>query len=155
MWDTMSNHAVTRINRLHLRLPVVIAPEATIGMAARVMRVNGVSALVVGHASEPVALVTERDLAAAMADARPVDDQVATVASAAPLTVSPDDTVIDAVNLMLREHVRHLIVTRDQRLVAVVSMRDLLAALVAPDEPAFISVHVNRVVIDPPELWLG
>jgi hypothetical protein len=46
-------------------------------------------------------------------------------------------------------------VTRDQRLVAVVSMRDLLAALVAPDEPAFISVHVNRVVIDPPELWLG
>jgi CBS domain-containing protein len=155
MTDTMSNHAVTRIDRLHLRVPVVIAPEATLGMAARVMRVNDVSALVVGHASEPVALVTERDLAAAMADERPLDDQVATVASAAPLTVSPDDMIIDAVNLMLREHVRHLIVTRNHRLVGVVSMRDLLAALVAPDPPGFISIHLGRIVVDPPELWLG
>jgi CBS domain-containing protein len=155
MTDTMSNHAMTRIDRLHLRVPVVIAPEATLGMAARVMRVNDVSALVVGHASDPVALVTERDLATAMADERPLDDQVATVASAAPLTVSPDDMIIDAVNLMLREHVRHLIVTRDHRLVGVVSMRDLLAALVAPDPPAFISIHLGRIVVDPPELWLG
>jgi CBS domain-containing protein len=155
MTDTMSNHEVTRIDRLHLRVPVVIAPEATLAMAARVMRVNGVSAVVVGHASEPIALVTERDLTAAMADARPLDDPIATVASVAPLTVSLDDTVIDAVNLMLCEHVRHLIVTRDHRLIGVVSMRDLLAALVTPDPPAFISVHVGRIVVDPPELWLG
>ncbi len=151
----MANHALTRIGRLRLRVPVVIAPEATLGMAARIMRVNGVSALGVGHASEPVALVTERDLAAAMADARPLDDPVATVASAAPLTVSPDDMIIDAVDLMLREHVRHLIVTRDHRLVGVVSMRDLLAALVAPDPAAFISVSLGRTVLEPPELWLG
>ncbi len=151
----MSNHAVTRIDRLRLRVPIVIAPEATLGTAARVMRINGVSALVVGHASEPVALVTERDLTAAMADARPLDDPVATVASAAPLTVSADDMVIDAVNLMLSEHVRHLIVTRDRRLVGVVSIRDLLAVLVAPDPPAFVSVHVGPIVLDPSEIWLG
>jgi CBS domain-containing protein len=155
MTDTMSNHAVTRIDRLRLRVPIVIAPEATLGTAARVMRINGVSALVVGHASEPVALVTERDLTAAMADARPLDDPVATVASAAPLTVSADDTIIDAVNLMLSEHVRHLIVTRDHRLVGVVSMRDLLAAIVAPEPPAFISVHVRPIVLNQSELWLG
>jgi CBS domain-containing protein len=119
------------------------------------MRINGVSALVVGHASEPVALVTERDLAVAMADERPLSDQVATVASAAPLTVSPDDTVIDAVNLMLRGDVRHLVVARDRRLVGVVSIRDLLAALVAPDPLDFISVHVDRIVVDPPDLWIG
>jgi CBS domain-containing protein len=151
----MSNHQMTRIDRLRLRLPVVIAPEASLAMAARVMRLNGVSALVVGHASEPVALVTERDLAAAVADERPLSDQVATVASAAPLTVSPDDTVIDAVNLMLREDVRHLVVARDRRLVGVVSIRDLLAALVAPDPLEFNSVHVDRIVIDPPDLWIG
>jgi CBS domain-containing protein len=124
-------------------------------MAARVMRINGVSALVVGHTSDPVALVTERDLAVAMADECPLSDQVATVASAAPLSVSPDDAVIDAVNLMLREDMRHLIVARDHRLVGVVSMRDLLAALVAPDPLDFISVHVDRIVIDPPDLWIG
>jgi CBS domain-containing protein len=56
---------------------------------------------------------------------------------------------------MLREDVRHLVVARDRRLVGVVSIRDLLAALVAPDPLEFNSVHVDRIVIDPPDLWIG
>jgi CBS domain-containing protein len=83
-----------------------------------------------GHGAEPggrVSIVTERDLTRALADARPPETKVAAVATADPLTVAPDATVMDVATLTLRQGVRHVVVVgEDRRAVGVVSMRDVL-----------------------------
>ena len=43
----------------------------------------------------------------------------------APITVSPDTSVFDARRLMLKERIRHLLVTDDRRLVGIISDRDI------------------------------
>ena len=43
----------------------------------------------------------------------------------APITVSPDTSVLDARRLMLKERIRHLVVTDDRRLVGIITDRDI------------------------------
>lgn len=45
--------------------------------------------------------------------------------SGAPITVRPDTTVFEARRLMLKERIRHLLVTEDRRLVGIVTDRDI------------------------------
>jgi CBS domain-containing protein len=119
------------------------------------MRAHDISALVVGRPGELVSIVTERDLAQALADGLAPDTAVSAVASPEPLTVLPDATVLDAAMLMLRHDVRHLVVAHGRRVIGVLSMRDVLEALVAAVTPDTILVMLEQLRIDPPELWLG
>jgi CBS domain-containing protein len=152
---TTGTPAVTRLDEIGLRPAVVIAPDAPLDQAARVMRAHGVSALVVGDPGETVSILTERDVTQAVADGRPPTDQVAAIASADPLTLRADATVMDAATLMLREGLRHLIVTRNNRVAGIVSIRDALAALVTTVTPDTVFVRLQRITLEPPELWLG
>jgi len=43
----------------------------------------------------------------------------------APITVSPETSVFDARRLMLKERIRHLLVTDDRRLVGIITDRDI------------------------------
>jgi CBS domain-containing protein len=151
-----STHVVPRVGDLGLRPPVAIAPHAPLDQAARIMRAHDISALVVGEPGGLVSIVTERDLTRALADARPRETEAATIASADPLTVARDTSVMDVATLMLRHGVRHLVVVgEDRRVVGVVSMRDALAALVQTVTPDTVFVMLQRMQIDAPELWLG
>jgi CBS domain-containing protein len=155
MTKATASDVVPRVEDLRLRPAVAVAPNAPLDQAARIMRAHNISALVVGEPGGLVSIVTERDLTQALADARPQETEVGVIASAAPLTVAPDATVMDAATLMLREGVRHLVVTRGDHAVGVVSMRDALAALVRTVTPDTVFVMLERIQIDAPELWLG
>jgi CBS domain-containing protein len=155
MTRATTNHVVPRVADLQLRPPVAIAPNAPLDQAARIMRAHNISALVVGEPGELVSIVTERDLTQALADARPQETEVGVIASADPLTVAPDATVMDVATLMLREGVRHLVVARGDRAVGVVSMRDALAALVKAVTPDTVFVMLERMQVEAPEIWLG
>jgi CBS domain-containing protein len=148
-------HVVPRVDDLRLRPPVAVVEDAPLDQAARIMRAHNISALVVGQPGELVSIVTERDLTQALADGRPPETEVGAIASAGPITVPPDATVMDVATLMLREGVRHLVVTRRGHAVGVVSMRDALAALVKAVTPDTVFVMLERMEIDTPEVWLG
>jgi CBS domain-containing protein len=119
------------------------------------MRAHDISALVVGRPGELVSIVTERDLTQALSDGLPPATAVTAVASPEPLTVPPDAAIVDAAMLMLRHGVRHLVVARGRHAIGVLSMRDVLAALVAAVTPDTILVMLEQLHVDPPELWLG
>jgi CBS domain-containing protein len=128
---------------LRLRSIAAVAPDATIRQAAQVMRGQDIAALVVAEPGQRIAIVTERDLTAAIADGHDLDTTVLDVASPTPLTTAHDATVMDAAITMLGEGVRHLVVTRGDHAIGVVSIRDLLAVLlqtVTPDT-VFLMVH--------------
>jgi CBS domain-containing protein len=148
-------HVVPRVDDLPLRPPVAIVEDAPLDQAARIMRAHNISALVVGEPGERVSIVTERDLTQALADGRPPETAVGAIASADPMTVPPDATVMEVATLMLREGVRHLVVTRRDRAVGVVSMRDALTALVKAVTPDTVFVMLERMQVDAPGNWLG
>ena len=50
----------------------------------------------------------------------------------APITVSPETPMLDAQHLMLSNHFRHLLVTKDDRLVGIVTDRDIRLNLPSP-----------------------
>jgi len=155
MTKTSAKHVVPRVDDLRLRPAVAVAPDASLDQAARIMRAHNISALVVGEPGGLISIVTERDLTQALADARPHETEVGDIASVDPLTVPQDATVMDVATLMLRIGVRHLVVTRGDRAVGVVSMRDALAALVKAVTPDTVFVMLERMEIEAPEVWLG
>jgi CBS domain-containing protein len=146
---------VTRLDELPLRPVVTVAPDAHLGQVARIMRAHNVSALVVGHPGDPVAIVTERDITQAVADGCLPDERVVAIASSDPLTVAHDASVIEVATMMLNEGLRHLVVSRQHRVVGIVSIRDVLAALVSAVTPDTVFVRLQRITIDAPENWLG
>ncbi len=119
------------------------------------MRAHNVSALVVGHPGDPVAIVTERDITQALADGCLPGERVVAIASTDPLTVAHDANVIEVATMMLNEGLRHLVVSRQHRVVGIVSIRDVLAALVSAVTPDTVFVRLQRITIDAPENWLG
>src|SRR5690606_2553597 len=106
---------------------------------------HSIASVIVSRPDEPVAILTERDVTRAVAADRPPGTPAAGLASPRPLTVDADTVVLDAAGLMLTENVRHLVVTRDDRAVGVVSMRDLLAALVDAVTPERLYVMLQAI----------
>ena len=144
-----------RVDELRLRPAVTVAPDAPLDQVARIMRAHNVSALVVGHPGDPIAIVTERDLTQALADRCPPGEPVVAVASLNPLTIAHDASVIEAATLMLNRSLRHLVVSRQHRVVGIISIRDVLAALVSTVTADTVFVRLQRIAIDASENWLG
>jgi signal-transduction protein with cAMP-binding, CBS, and nucleotidyltransferase domain len=103
---------------------------------------------VVSEPAEPVSILTERDLAQALADDVDPDTPVAAAASPHPVTVPIDASAVEAATRMLHHDIRHLVVTRDGRAVGVVSVRDLLRALVQSHTPQVVYAFVRQATFD-------
>jgi CBS domain-containing protein len=106
----------------------VIHPDATLDTAAQKMRMSNISALPVCNGQQLVGIITERDLMRrGTAEARA--SQIATVREVMTtdlLSCFEDQESAEALQLMQERQIRHLaVLSRDQRLVGIVSPRDL------------------------------
>jgi CBS domain-containing protein len=144
-----------RIDQLPLRQLVTIEPEASIRAAARLMRSQEVSALVVGTPGQLVSIVTERDITCAMAEDVDPADPVANIASPDPAVIDVGATVVTAAATMVRRGVRHLVVVDGARAVGMVSIRDAVGALLQAVTPDALFILLRTREPDAPELWLG
>ncbi len=107
------------------RPPVTVPAEATVLEAARVMRDEGVSSVLL--LTDPPAIVTDRDLrnrvlAAGLGPATPARD----VASSPIRTLPYGTPVYGAWQAMLEHGIHHLPLERDGRIVGVVTSTDLM-----------------------------
>lgn len=110
---------------------LTVEPSATVREAARMMADHNVAALLVVERRALVGIVTERDITvgAVAAGRNPDATSVETIMTAEPRTLAPDDSVAEALELMRMHGFRHLPVVEDGRPVAMVSVRDLHAAV--------------------------
>jgi CBS domain-containing protein len=136
-----------RIGDLWLQPVLALGPETKLWEAAHAMRTRDVSAAVIGVPGVPLAVVTERDLTRATAERRGPDDDVATIATERPLTVDRATSVVDAAAIMLRHGLRHLVVADEHKLEGMVSMRDVLSALVVATTADSVVVRLNRSTV--------
>ena len=99
--------------------------------AARIMRDRGIGSLFVTNGKEIVGILTDTDMVRRVVAAG-VDTLTTTaeqIMSAPIVTIEEDKTVLDANDLMAQTHLRHLGVTRDGKLVGMISVRDLVVFL--------------------------
>jgi CBS domain-containing protein len=116
---------------------VTVRMNETVGIAAKLMRANNISALVVkdvvrSEGNTAVGMFTERDVVRAVAEhgAAAVNVKVSQLVSVQQLvSCTSGDTIEHVRHLMNRHHIRHLPVIDNYSLVSVISMRDIAAAV--------------------------
>lgn len=119
----------TRLSELALRHPVTCAPYTSIRQAVRQMDQAGVGSIVVVDQQDyPQGIFTLRDLRRIIAEqAGDLDDPVDSVMTPAPYHLPPAATAFDAAIAMTSRHIAHICVVGQERLVGVVSERDLFS----------------------------
>lgn len=131
----------TRLRDLIQREPVAIAPDASVGEAARLMRDRNVSCLIV--AQTPPGILTDRDLRnRVLAEGRSDATPVAEVMSAPAALLPADSLVFEALLLMQERGIHHLLVGGQQRIVGVVTNTDIVRR--ASNNPSFLPRQLQR-----------
>jgi len=109
-----------------------IAPEAPVLEAIRQMAERRVGALVVMKGEALAGIVSERDYArkVILQGRSSAQTAVADIMSGDPLTISPETDVFDCMRLCTERRVRHLPVVKGARVVGVISIGDLVKAVI-------------------------
>lgn len=110
-----------------------VAPDASVYEAVRQMAEKNVGALVVIKGSELVGIVSERDYArkVILKDRSSRDTPVADIMTASVITVASDATVDECMRLCTDGRLRHLPVLDGTSVVGVVSIGDLVKAVIS------------------------
>jgi CBS domain-containing protein len=108
---------------------ITVEPSTSVAAAVTVMGMQGVGAVLAMEKGRLEGIFTERDLVRAMshdvsASSQPVDQWM----TPHPLTVAPDASVEQALEMMLAGNFRHLPVMERDNVVGIVSIRDLSRA---------------------------
>ena len=109
-----------------------IAPQETVFDALKKMAEYDIGALVVVEAGRVVGIFTERDYARKMIlkERSSRDTPVRKVMTDHVITVDPSTTIDVCVDLMTYRHIRHLPVIENNQLIGVVSIGDILKAVI-------------------------
>lgn len=127
----MSPSPDDRVERLVSGPPIEVNADDTLVRVAELMAEDSIG-LVVVRGGEPLAgVVSERDIVVAVAEGVDLDaDRAGDLMTLQTMSVEADRPVSEAARMMVDGGVRHLPVTNGDRVVGVLSMRDVLAAYV-------------------------
>ena len=108
------------------------APDDTVLDAISRMAEYGVGALLVIHEGQLVGFFSERDYTrkVILEGLASRDTPVEKVMNTPVISISPDATVQQGLSMMTEKHIRHLPVTDDSSVIGVVSIRDLVKAVI-------------------------
>ena len=128
-WQPVSeNDLVAPLSKLRLRQPPTIEPTASVRDAVRLLQAEPGGGLVVVHGGRIVGIFTERDVLKKIAGhAGRMDEPVSRHMTPDPVVLRVDDSMAVALNKMGVGGFRHIPVTDDGTLVALVTARDLMS----------------------------
>jgi CBS domain-containing protein len=123
-----------------------VAPDAPVLEAIKQMAEHRIGALLVLRGTELVGVVSERDYARKVILQGKSSSQTAVsdIMTANPLTVGPDTDVLDCMRLCTDSRIRHLPVMHDGNLVGIISIGDLVKAVI--DAQAEQIEHLERYI---------
>jgi len=118
--------------------PATIEPRDHVAAAAYLMKHAGVTALVVvddDQAKQPIGIITEADIAQAVADGKDVNDlRIRALITTHPTVINPATSIRDAATFMTARHYRHLPVTGDTGLLGLIDITDVCQALIHAEQ---------------------
>jgi CBS domain-containing protein len=113
-----------------------VEPQAHVAAAAYLMKHAGTTALMVldTQADQPAGIITEADIAHAVADGKDVNStRIYELMTARPTVITTTTSVRDAAKVMTSSHFRHLPVVGDAGLVGIVDITDVCQVLLETD----------------------
>jgi CBS domain-containing protein len=108
--------------------PVIsINPDNSIREAAALMATHRLGAIPVIEEGRLVGIFTERNLISRVINAR-LDHQipVAYVMTRDPHTISPDHSLVEALDLMIEQGLNYLLVATQEKVIGILSLREML-----------------------------
>jgi CBS domain-containing protein len=126
--------------------PTTIECEMTVARAAEIMCRDEVGSCIVLQNNLPIGIITEQDINCKVVakDLRPGSVHVSSIMSTPLITIDADETVGDAAHIMVKHKVRRLPVVEEQKVVGIVTVRDLLSVANEINELMADLIEVNR-----------
>jgi CBS domain-containing protein len=123
-----------------------IAPDACVIDGLKLMADKEVGALVVLEGETLVGIISERDYArkVTLKEKSSMDTPVSEIMTQTVICVRPEQTIQECMTLMTDQHVRHLPVLEDDRLVGIVSIGDVVKAIITQQE--FMIEQLERYI---------
>ena len=120
-----------------------IGPDATVYDALALMAEREVGALLVMSAGKLVGIISERDYARKIILQGRLSKETAVheIMTGAMYTVTTDDTVDECMRVMTHHHIRHLPVFEGGKLVGVISIGDLVNAIISEQAKTIDHLH--------------
>lgn len=121
---------------------VRISPTDTVYRALQLMAENNVGAVMICENDQMFGIFTERDYCRKiiLMGRSSVNTPIQEIMTKKMVTVCLDSTVEECMELMTKYHIRHLPVQEGDQLVGLVSMRDVMEAIIA-----FKQERINRL----------
>lgn len=109
-----------------------VHPDSTVYEALQLMAEKKVGALLVIEDNRVVGVFSERDYArkVRLMEKSSLDTAVKEIMSDKVFFVRPEQTLVECMSLMTRQHIRHLPVMEDQELVGVISIGDIVKEII-------------------------
>jgi CBS domain-containing protein len=118
-----------RVDEFMTRKVVTVDEKTTVAVIAMTMGEERIGSIIVTREGRPVGIFTERDLLTNfLTKDRPLDVPVDENASSPLITAPLGTSVHEAAYIMASKHVRRLPITEDNKLVGIVTARDLVEA---------------------------
>ena len=134
--QTMARNRAMKVVEVMTKNPLSMTPSETVGQADELMAENRIRQLPVVDGSTLVGIITDRDIRSFLdggsllvpdARARALATQIKEVMSTDPLTLSPDDDLQDALELLIEEKIGGIpVMDQSEGLVGIVTYVDVL-----------------------------
>lgn len=123
-----------------------VPPEATVFEALKIMSDNSVGALVVLDGEKLVGIMSERDYArkVILLGKSSREAKVKEIMSEKVYYVNPHRTADECMALMINKRIRHLPVFEDNKLIGVISIGDVVKAVI--DEKEFVIEQLEEYI---------
>lgn len=110
---------------------VKVDRDVSVKTAAEMMRDNGIGSIFITSSEEIIGILTDTDLVRRVVatGADPLTTTVEKIMSAPIASIEGNRTLLDANDLMAKQHIRHLGITKDGKMVGMISVRDLVVFL--------------------------
>lgn len=125
-----------------------ITPHSSVYEALRLMAEKNVGALVVMENDRLVGIISERDYArkVVLKGKASRDVPVSEIMTPQVVTVHPDQTVEECMDLMTTNHFRHLPVVEDEQVVGMISIGDVMRDILRRQRETIRSMEGRRLV---------
>lgn len=134
---------MTPMGELAKREPVTVTPDTSIAEAAHKMSKHGISSLLVNEGDVLRGIVTDRDLRnRVLAVGRDPAEPVTAIMTAEPLTLDASSPVLAGILAMAGRGIHHLPLTRGDRVVGMVTTRDLMS--LQTHHPLYLAAQLQK-----------
>jgi CBS domain-containing protein len=112
---------------------VLVSPTDTVYRALQLMAENNVGAVMICEENQMMGIFTERDYCRKiiLMGRSSLNTPIQDIMTKKMITVKPEQSLEECMELMTRYHIRHLPVQEEEKLVGVVSMRDVMEMIIS------------------------